>query len=129
MTVILHLPWPPSSNHANKIGRKSVFPSKEMKAFLAEADGLAYTQKPFRCIVGPFTYHLVLNREKRRHNSDGENRIKHAKTASSIAWIMRSASASLKTTSWQKADRGRGANAFTARCSPFIHGVVGHDQT
>ena len=77
MTVILHLPWPPSSNHANKIGRKSVFPSKEMKAFLQEADGLAYTQKPFRCIVGAFTYHLVLNRAKRRHNSDGENRVKH----------------------------------------------------
>ena len=83
MTIILHLPWPTTSNHANKFGRGRVYPSKAKVKFLDEADALALTQKPFRKVRGPFTYHAVFNQKYRlrkdgkpKEQFDGENRLK-----------------------------------------------------
>lgn len=81
MTVIvLHLPMPPSINSANNYSRKGYYPSEDKRRFFREADGLFLTQKrglQGRYVEGPFTYHLVLNRDQRGPLSDGDNRIKY----------------------------------------------------
>jgi Holliday junction resolvase RusA-like endonuclease len=84
MTLILHLPWPPSTNHANRYGKNKrtgkmqYFPSKDKEAFFREADGLYMTQKRgLERVAGPFTYHLVLNRNMRHGGADGDNRGKY----------------------------------------------------
>jgi hypothetical protein len=82
---ILHLPMPPSLNHANAVGRNKrtgkpqVYPSKEKIAFFKEAGDMYMMQRPptLRAVPGPFTYHLILNEEMRHGNSDGDNRGKY----------------------------------------------------
>lgn len=78
MTVVLHLPWPPSVNSANGFGKKGYYPSAEKKQFFAAADALFLTQKrTIGRIEGPFTYHIVLNRKMRGALDDGDNRLKY----------------------------------------------------
>ena len=80
MTVVLHLPWPPSVNDANKFSRRGYYPSDDKKNFFREADSLFLTQKRSlsgQKINGPFTYHLVLNRAQRGPLMDGDNRAKY----------------------------------------------------
>lgn len=85
MTFVLHLPFPPSLNHANPIGRNrrtgkpQVCPSKEKVAFFKEADALYMMQRPptIKPVPGAFTYHLILNEEMRHGNADGDNRGKY----------------------------------------------------
>ncbi len=80
MTVILHLPWPPSVNSANNYGRKGYYPSDEKKKFFRDADALFLAQKrdlSAHRVKGPFTYHLILNRDLRGPLSDGDNLIKY----------------------------------------------------
>lgn len=78
--IVLHLPFPPSVNDANKFGRRGYYPSKEKEAFVKEADALYLTQKRSLSglkVEGPFTYHLVLNRALRHPLADGDNRCKY----------------------------------------------------
>ncbi len=78
--IVLHLPWPPSVNAANKYSRKGYYPSDEKKNFFRDADALFLTQKRALGglnIKGPFTYHLVLNRDQRGPLADGDNRMKY----------------------------------------------------
>ena len=78
--IVLHLPFPPSVNDANKFGKRGYYPSKEKQAFVREADALFLTQKRSlsgQTIKGPFTYHLVLNRTLRGPLADGDNRFKY----------------------------------------------------
>lgn len=85
MSLILHLPWPPSINDANhfgknkRTGRVQHYPDKDKTAFFKEADGLFLTQKRgLERVAGPFTYHLILNRDMRSPTMDGNNRDKYA---------------------------------------------------
>ena len=78
--IVLHLPFPPSVNEANKFGKRGYYPSNAKQAFVAEAEGLFLTQKRALSglkVEGPFTYHLVLNRARRGPLADGDNRIKY----------------------------------------------------
>lgn len=78
--IVLHLPYPPSVNDANKYGKRGYYPSKEKEAFVREANALFLAQKRSlsgQTIEGPFTYHLVLNRALRHPLADGDNRIKY----------------------------------------------------
>lgn len=80
MSIVLHLPWPPSVNSANNFGSKGYYPSTEKKKFFRDADALFLTQKRSlngRMVEGPFTYHLILNRDLRPATGDGDNRIKY----------------------------------------------------
>lgn len=84
MTLILHLPFPPSINSANRFGknkrtgRMQYYPSLDKRAFFGEADALFLTQKRgLERVAGPFTYHLILNEKMRDGNSDGDNRAKY----------------------------------------------------
>jgi hypothetical protein len=80
MSIILHLPYPPSVNDANKFGRKGHYPSNDKVAFFREADCLFLTQKRAlmgQKVEGPFTYHLTLNRALRHPLADGDNRGKY----------------------------------------------------
>lgn len=79
-TVVLHLPWPPSVNDANKFSRKGYYPSDDKKKFFVDAHALYLMQKRSlggQKITGPFTYHLILNRAQRGPLADGDNRIKY----------------------------------------------------
>lgn len=85
MTLILHLPMPPTLNHANTIGRNKrtgkpqFYPSKDKANFLKEADAMFLAQKRgLQAVKGRFTYHLILNQEMRHGNADGDNRAKYA---------------------------------------------------
>lgn len=78
--IVLHLPYPPSVNDANKFGKWGHYPSAEKKQFFAAADALFLSQKRAlrgQRIDGPFTYHLVLNRALRHPLADGDNRGKY----------------------------------------------------
>lgn len=78
MTNILHLPFPPSVNDANKFTSKGKhYPSADKKAFFRDADVLCLMQKPTWFVKGPFTYHITLNREMRHPLADGDNRGKY----------------------------------------------------
>lgn len=82
MTVILHLPWPPSVNDSNragvsKMGKPFVYSSQSKRRFFRDADILVMAQKPIGFVKGPFTYHLILNRDMRHGNADGDNRGKY----------------------------------------------------
>lgn len=84
MSIVLHLPFPPSLNHANSIGKNKrtgkmqVYPSRDKEKFFRDADGLFLTQKRgLERVSGPFTYHLILNEDMRHGNSDGDNRGKY----------------------------------------------------
>lgn len=85
MTVILHLPMPPSVNAANRVGRSKstgkpfVYSSPEKRKFFAEADKLFLLRHGYNGkIKGAFKYHLVLNEKLRHGNADGDNRMKYA---------------------------------------------------
>lgn len=85
MTVVLHLPLPPSVNAATRVGRNKysgktfVYSSQEKKKFIADADVLFIAQKRgIGFVKGRFTYHLVLNEKLRHGNADGDNRMKYA---------------------------------------------------
>jgi len=85
MTVILHLPMPPSVNAATRVGRNKVngkpfvYSSREKQKFFADAGMMYLAQKRITGFVkGPFTYHLVLNEKLRHGNADGDNRTKYA---------------------------------------------------
>lgn len=80
MTILLHLPFPVSVNAANNYGRKGYYPSEAKRKFFAEADALFLTQKRAlrgQSIEGPFTYHLIVNRDQRGPLSDGDNLAKY----------------------------------------------------
>lgn len=85
MTVVLHLPMPPSVNAATRVGRNKysgksfVYSSQAKKKFFADADLLYLAQKRGTVSVkGAFTYHLVLNEKLRHGSADGDNRMKYA---------------------------------------------------
>lgn len=78
--IVLHLPFPPSVNSANNYGRKGYYPSEKKVGFYRDANVLFLTQKRAlkgQRIEGPFTYHIVLNRSKRRPLADGDNHLKY----------------------------------------------------
>ena len=81
MTVVLHLPKPPSVNDADKHTRRGKhYPSEDKQRFFKEADGLYMTQKRSLAgqnVKGPFTYHLILNSDWRGPLHDGENHLKY----------------------------------------------------
>ncbi len=80
MSIVLHLPWPPSVNSANGLSRRGYYPRKQKEEFFRAADGLFMTQKRALAglrVEGPFTYHLVLNRAQRTPSMDGDNRGKY----------------------------------------------------
>jgi len=78
--IVLHLPFPPSVNEANKFGKRGYYPSNAKQTFVREAGALFLQQKRALNglkVTGPFTYHLVLNRSQRGPLADGDNRIKY----------------------------------------------------
>lgn len=84
MSFILHLPFPPSVNHANAVGKNRrtgkpmIYSDPGKKKFFRDADTLFLSQKRSLLRVGgPFTYHLILNEEMRHGNADGDNRGKY----------------------------------------------------
>lgn len=80
MTVILHLPYPPSVNEANKFSKRGYYPSNAKRDFFRDADALFLAQKralgSLR-VEGAFTYHIILNRSQRGPLSDGDNLVKY----------------------------------------------------
>ena len=80
---ILHLPFPPSENRANRAGRNKktgkiqFYPDRTKTRFFSDADVLMMMQRPRWFVKGPFTYHLILNDQMRHGNSDGQNRQKY----------------------------------------------------
>jgi Holliday junction resolvase RusA-like endonuclease len=81
MTVVLHLPYPPTINSSGRVGSRGYYPSAAKQRFQTDADALFLTQKRSLAglkINGPFTYHIVLNRAQRGPLDDGDNRIKAA---------------------------------------------------
>ena len=79
--IVLHLPYPPSTNEANGWGKRGYYPRKVKQDFFRNADDLFLTQKRALNglrIEGPFTYHLILNRSLRDPRADGDNRGKYA---------------------------------------------------
>lgn len=85
--IYLALPFPPTSNHSNVIGKSRktgkavVYRKDTTKDFLREADAMFLMQKrnlAGKHIDGPFTYHLTLNEDLREASFDGENRLKQA---------------------------------------------------
>lgn len=84
MSFILHLPFPPSLNDANAIGKNrrtgqiQVYSNRGKTKFFRDADALFLAQKRgLERISGPFTYHLILNEGMRHGNADGDNRGKY----------------------------------------------------
>ena len=77
MTFLLHLPWPPSVNDANRFGKRGYYPSNAKQAFFRDADAMYYEQKPRWFVKGPFKYHLILNEKMRTSTMDGDNRAKY----------------------------------------------------
>lgn len=80
MTLILHLPFPPSVNEANKFSRRGYYPSKDKVDFFTHANALFLAQKRALAgarVEGAFTYHIVLNRAQRGPLSDGDNLLKY----------------------------------------------------
>src|SRR3954471_4860396 len=78
MSVVLHLPYPPSVNAANRFGKKGYYPSENKTVFFQEANKLYMMQaRSLGSVKGKFTYHLTLNSELRHGNADGDNRIKY----------------------------------------------------
>jgi len=78
--IVLHLPFPPSVNDANKFGKGGFYPSKAKEAFARDANSLFLTQKRSLAgqrVEGPFTYHLILNSALRSPTMDGDNRGKY----------------------------------------------------
>jgi hypothetical protein len=78
--IILHLPFPISVNSANGFGKHGYFPREAKKAFWRDAEALYMTQKRALAglkVSGPFTYHLILNRDQRGPLSDGDNLCKY----------------------------------------------------
>jgi len=79
--IVLHLPKPPSVNSSNKYTKRGHhYPSEDKQRFFRDADDLYMTQKRSlmgQGIKGPFTYHLVLNRDWRGPLNDGENYLKY----------------------------------------------------
>lgn len=84
MTFVIELPWPPSVNDANKIGKNRktgkpvVYGNQHMVKFLKDADALYLAQaKQLKFVPGEFTYHLTLNEKLRSPLMDGDNRGKY----------------------------------------------------
>jgi len=78
--IVLHLPFPPSVNEANKFSKRGYYPSEAKKQFKLDATALFLTQKRAlrgQKIEGPFTYHLIVNRAQRGPLSDGDNLAKY----------------------------------------------------
>jgi hypothetical protein len=78
--IVLHLPFPPSVNEANKFSKRGYYPSNAKRDFKRDADALFLTQKRAlsgQKVEGPFTYHLILNIAQRGPLADGDNRIKY----------------------------------------------------
>jgi Holliday junction resolvase RusA-like endonuclease len=83
-SFVINLPFPPSVNDANRIGknkrtgRMQQYPSPAKAKFNAEANGLYLMQsRHVRNVPGPFTYHITLNEAMRRPLMDGDNRGKY----------------------------------------------------
>jgi hypothetical protein len=82
--MTLHLPFPPSVNIANRVGRNKttgkpiVYSNRVKNKFFADAELLYLSQaRKLVGIPGPFKYHLVLNEDLRHGNADGDNRQKY----------------------------------------------------
>jgi hypothetical protein len=78
--IVLHLPFPPSVNEANKFSKRGYYPSNAKRDFFRDADALFLTQKRALSglkVDGPFTYHVVLSRAQRGPLADGDNRLKY----------------------------------------------------
>ncbi|MCX7320420.1 MAG: hypothetical protein NT113_13335 [Hyphomicrobiales bacterium] len=81
---VLEMPFPPSVNDANRIGKSRktgkvvVFGDKGKLKFLKDADALYMAQQRRLSFVGgPFTYHITLNEKMRKPAMDGDNRGKY----------------------------------------------------
>jgi Holliday junction resolvase RusA-like endonuclease len=76
--IVLHLPFPPSVNNANGFSKRGYYPSAAKDKFFRDADSLYMTQKRgLSRVDGPFTYHIVLNKQMRHGLADGDNRLKY----------------------------------------------------
>jgi hypothetical protein len=78
--IVLHLPFPPSVNEANKFSKRGYYPSNAKRDFFRDADALFLTQKRALSglkVDGPFTYLVVLSRAQRGPLADGDNRLKY----------------------------------------------------
>lgn len=81
---VLELPWPPSVNDANRVGKNrktgkpTMFGGPDKLKFIKDADALYLSQKRHVSFVrGEFTYHVTLNEQMRGPTMDGDNRGKY----------------------------------------------------
>lgn len=83
MTFVIELPWPPSLNRANTVGKNrrtgkvQFYSSRDKAQFFRDADVLLLSQRNVEFVPGPFTYHITLNEKMRHGNADGDNRGKY----------------------------------------------------
>lgn len=83
MTFVINLPFPPSLNHANSVGKDKAgkikfYPSEEKRKFVKDADDMMWEQqRHLKPVRGPFTFHITLNENLRNPLSDGDNRGKY----------------------------------------------------
>lgn len=80
----MELPYPPSVNEAfanRKFGKgKGRYKTSAYKSWSAEADAMFLQQKAAKTvgtpIIGPYEVHMTFSRDRRRWNSDVDNRVK-----------------------------------------------------
>jgi hypothetical protein len=91
LTFVIDLPWPPSVNEANAVGKNKktgkpfLYSGAAKKKFLDDAKMLLMAQKgwakfngnPISPVLGEFTYHITLNEAERKPLMDGDNRGKY----------------------------------------------------
>lgn len=84
MTFVINLPWPPSVNEANVVGKNKktgkpfLYSGAAKKKFLDDARALYLMQRrQLSPVLGEFTYHITLNEAERKPLMDGDNRGKY----------------------------------------------------
>lgn len=77
MTVCLDLPFPPSVNSANTVGRGRVFKSRKTKAWREAAGKEIMAQRARQApVMGHFSSQIILSEKHRKSNMDLDNRAK-----------------------------------------------------
>jgi len=78
--VTLELPYPPSVNSIWRFSGRSAYAAKEYKSWQKSADGAFTVQKSQKTVGSPikgaFEVHMTFSQDRRRWNTDLDNRIK-----------------------------------------------------
>lgn len=78
--VTLELPYPPSVNSIWRFSGRNAYAAKEYKSWQKAADGAYTVQKSQKTVGSPikgaFEVHMTFSQDRRRWNTDLDNRIK-----------------------------------------------------